>query len=101
MIDGTGSIQLDSRLAKAQELMARGKQRQALDQLWAAEAVARGDADSLRRMSDVAGVWVFQQRFEPGQAPRLAQLVEVFSTTSRRRRVGRRLHHVPLPRIPR
>jgi hypothetical protein len=75
MNETTAPSQLDARLAKADELLARGKQRQALDELWDAEALARGNADSLRQMSDFATP--LQQRLEPRQASRLAELVEV------------------------
>lgn len=66
---------LDARLTKAQEMTARGKVRQALDQLWAAEALARGDADSLRRTSDVAAA--LREPFGSGHTSQLAQLIEV------------------------
>jgi hypothetical protein len=48
----TVSSELDLRLTKAQELIGRGEQRQALDELWQAEALARGNAQELRQMLD-------------------------------------------------
>jgi len=70
-----GQSPLDFTLGKAQELMTRGKEGPALDQLWEAEAIARGDADSLRQASDV--VATLRQQFGSRQASELAQLIEV------------------------
>lgn len=71
--EASASSELSVRLTKAQELIDHGKQRRALGELWEAEALARGNADSLRQMSDFART--FQQRVEPKQASRLAELV--------------------------
>jgi hypothetical protein len=48
----TGSSALDLRLTKARDLIVRGKQRPALNELWEAEALARGNADALREILD-------------------------------------------------
>jgi hypothetical protein len=48
----TGSSALDLRLTKARDLIVRGKQRRALNELWEAEALARGNADVLREILD-------------------------------------------------
>jgi hypothetical protein len=73
--EGTEPSQLDVRLARAQDLVARGRQRQALDELWRDEALARGDAGSLRQIDDFATS--LQQQLEPKQASRLAELTDV------------------------
>jgi hypothetical protein len=70
---GSSALDLDLRLTKAQELIARGKQRRALDELWEAEALARGRADAIREMLDFTSA--FEQRVEPRQKSRLADLV--------------------------
>jgi hypothetical protein len=73
--EGTEPSRLDDRLAKAQDLVARGRQRQALDELWQAEAPARGDVGSLQQMSEF--VASLQQQLGPKQASRLAELADV------------------------
>jgi hypothetical protein len=73
LTEGTESSQLDARLTEAQELIARGKQQRALDQLWEAEALARWSADAIRKMLRVASA--FEQRLEPKQKPRLTYLL--------------------------
>ena len=69
------SSELSLRLTKAQELIDGGKGQRALDELWKAEALARGDADLLRRISALASS--LKDRVEPTQASRLAELLEV------------------------
>jgi hypothetical protein len=77
----TGSSALDLRLAKAQELIARGKQRRALFELWGAEVLARGNADAIRRMLGFTSA--FEQRVEPRQKSRLADLVAALEHDAR------------------
>jgi hypothetical protein len=61
------------RLTKAQKLFERGKQRQAIQELWYAEALARGDAEAIRELLHVTHA--MQQCIEPKQNSRLAELV--------------------------
>jgi hypothetical protein len=60
MNEATGASELDVHLAKAQQLIGRGDQKHALDELWAAEALARGSAEALREILEFAttsGQW--------------------------------------------
>ena len=50
-------------LSKAQQLIESGKQKQALRELWLAEAHARGDAEGIREVLGV--VTAFGERVEP------------------------------------
>src|SRR5215831_10624777 len=71
----TASSAFERRLAKAVELFERGKQRQAVQELWLAEALARGDEDAIREMLELTRG--LEQRIEPKQESRLAELVVV------------------------
>jgi hypothetical protein len=62
-------------LTKAQELLERGKQKQALHQLWFAEALARGNAGALREVLNVATA--FGEGVEPRRKSDLTELLEV------------------------
>src|SRR5438270_3431429 len=73
MSELTASSELDIRLAKVQALIEQGKQRRALQELWNAEAHARGNADAIREMLDFTTA--FEQRVEPRQKSRLTDLV--------------------------
>jgi hypothetical protein len=73
MNETTGQSQLEARLAKAQAWLERGKQKRALQELWFAEAQARGNADAVRRLIDFTAL--FEQRAEPMLRSRLADLV--------------------------
>jgi len=55
----TTSSDLDLRLTKANDLIERGKHREALDELWRVEALARGEAEALRQTLDFVAVFGF------------------------------------------
>jgi hypothetical protein len=63
----------DARLAKAQQLFERGKQRRGLAELWGAEVLARGDTEAIREMLNLTSA--LGQRIEPKHASRLVELV--------------------------
>ena len=69
----TPSPQLRLHVGKAQELVERGKQKQALQELWFAEAQARGDGAAIRELINFTTQ--FEERIEPKRKPRLAELV--------------------------
>jgi hypothetical protein len=71
----TELLDVGLRLMKAQELIARGKQGRALDELWEAEALARGTADAIRKLLSFTSA--FAQQVEPRKRSRLADLVAV------------------------
>jgi hypothetical protein len=85
----TGLSAIDLRLTKAQELIARGKQRRATQELWNAEALARGNEDAIRKLLDFTTA--FEQQVEPRLKPRLADLVvalEHYAGSASRSRVA-------------
>jgi hypothetical protein len=69
----TGLSAFDLHLQKAEELIERGKPCQAFDQLWHAEALARGDAEAIRRLLERARA--YDARVEPRQKIRLVELL--------------------------
>jgi hypothetical protein len=69
----TKSTEFDVRLARARDLLERGEQSGAIDELWEAEAFARGRADAIREVLDFSSG--FEWRVEPEQASRLVELV--------------------------
>jgi hypothetical protein len=75
------SSALSLRLTKAQQLFEQGKQHQALDRLWDAEALARGNADAIHEMLDLTRT--LQQRVEPKQKSRLIELVAALEHDAR------------------
>jgi hypothetical protein len=65
--------QLEVRLTNAQRLFDNGKQRLAVQELWYAEALVRGDSKAIRKLIDCASG--FKQHVEPKQESRLVELV--------------------------
>lgn len=65
--------QLGVRIAKAQALIERGKERRALDELWEAEAQARGNGNAIHELIDFTTA--LEDRVERRQSSRLAELV--------------------------
>jgi hypothetical protein len=69
----TGASPLSLRLTRARQLIDRGKQQYALDELCEAEVVARGNADAIREVIEFTAD--FQEQVEPSQQARLEDLV--------------------------
>jgi hypothetical protein len=80
----TGPSQLDARLTQAQELMARGKQRHALDEMWKAEALARGNPEAIRELSDFTTA--FAMEVGPSQTSALADLIDALENDAKQTR---------------
>jgi hypothetical protein len=72
MAERTGPTRLDASFARARALIERGKQRQALDELWKAEALVRGNPEGIRELSNFASA--FEQQVAPRQKPYLEEL---------------------------
>jgi hypothetical protein len=100
MSEGTWPVQLDASFAKARALIERGKQRQALDELWKAEAIARGNSEAIRELSNFASA--FEQQVTPRQKPYLEELTRTLQhdaeTLSRPQTATKTA--VPAPRDP-
>jgi hypothetical protein len=81
MDEATRRLESARHLANAEQLIGRGKGRRALDQLWQAEALARGDPEAIHKLLE--STRAFEGRVEPRQSPRLVELVAALEHDAR------------------